>query len=290
MALRVRVRFFGNDQQRACDDPEIAKVIARDMCSPWLIWGTEKANRHVQAFANGAGCEMRLHFDLSWAQARQHDFFVLTAKHVIRESHTVAVANTDCADTLPVHHVTEFGAFKVRDKLFVHKIKPYDDRIWSMEFCEGFIARNELADETLKRFSGTHEAQVLHHKTQDAIPGWKAWYSAQWLPRLIQDETTHVMEVFTWKYIDTYGLHAGDAEDLKKMPDVFRIPQVYNKFGDSSYVVSKPVMEYWYGRGIKKSFFFQPLLVTGSDAYAEYLDLWHEMKSALSVNPRNKIA
>ncbi|MDJ0760932.1 MAG: hypothetical protein QNJ19_16175 [Woeseiaceae bacterium] len=288
--MRVQVRFFGNDQRRACKDPEIAEIIARDMCSPWLVWGTAKAERYVKAFETGAGCEMRTHFDLTWPQARKYDFQVLTPKHVINESHTVAAANRDYADTLPIHHETDFGSFKVRDKLFVDKIKPYSDRIWSMEYCEGFIASEVIADRMLANFTGIQEARVLHHRTHDPLPGWKAWFSDQWLSRLVADETNYLSEGLGWKYLEPLGLYAGYADDLRSMPDVFRLPQVYNKFGDSDYAVRTPVMEYWRDQRIDRSFYLQPLLVTGTEAYDKYLAMWREMRSRLSVNPRNKIA
>lgn len=287
MSLRVKVRFFANDAQNPCDDPEIAEVLVREFCSPWLVWGTEKVHRYLREFATGAGCEMRLHFDLTWAKARQYDYFILRPKHVVRESTKVAAANMDYVDSQPDHHVTEFGNFKVRDKLFVDKLKPFDNRIWSMEFCEGFIAREPLVAETLARFSGVHEAQVLHYRTRKVIPGWAALYSTDWLPALVQDETTYA-KPDRYEYVETYGLYAADAEDLEGMPDFFRAPQVYNNFGDSEYIVRKSVMEYWHGQGIK-SFFLQPLLVSNTTAYAEYLDLWHEISSALSANPNNKI-
>ena len=289
MTLRVQVRFFANDQLSPCDDPEIANVIKTEFCSPWLIWGTDKVGPYLRAFETGAGCAMRLHFSLTWAQARKHDYFILTPKHVIRETDNVYQANNDYADSLPDHHVTEFGNFKVRDKLFVDKIKPYDNRIWSMEYCEGFIAREPIIAETLARFSGAHEAEVLHCRTREVVPDWAAFYSETWLPRLVQDQTTFSKRAQKNDFIDTNGLYAARTEDLEGMPDIFREPQVYNSFGDSTYIVSKPVMEYWYEQGIK-SFYLQPLLIKNTAPYAAYLELWRDMESALSANPNNKIA
>ncbi len=288
MTLRVEVRFFANDPLHPCDDREIAQVIANEFCSPWLVWGSDKVNPYLRAFGTGAGCTMRLHFSLTWAQARKLDYFILTPKHVINESASVSEANKDYADSLPDHHETEFGKFKVRDKLFVNKIRPYDNRIWSMEYCEGFIAREKLIAETLARFSGAHEAEVLHYRTREEVTGWSAFYSKDWLPALVQDETTYP-KPGPYQYIESHGLRAADADDLECMPDIFRVPQVYNHHGDSGYIVSKAVMEYWYEQGIK-SFHLQPLLVSNTASYAEYLELWREMKSALSVNPNSKIA
>ena len=270
------------------NDLEVAQIITREFCSPWLIWGTNKVDRYLRAFETGAGCSMRLHFSLTWAQARTHDYFVLTPKHVIAESENVSKANQDYADSLPDHHETEFGKFKVRDKLFVDKIKRYYNRIWSMEYCEGFIAREQLIAETLARFSGAHDAEVLHYRTREVVPGWAAFYSRYWLPGLIQDETTYP-KPGQYQFVETQGLYAAHAEDLEGMPDIFRAPQVYNHHGDSDYIVSKPVMDYWYEQGIK-SFYLQPLLVSNTAPYAEYLELWRDMKSALSANPNNKIA
>jgi hypothetical protein len=215
---------------------------------------------------------------------------VLAPKHVIRESHNVAVANMDLAESLPVHHETEFGQFRVRAQLLVDKIKPTDDRIWSMEFCEGFIARQSLVDGMLARFTGIVEGQVLHYRRKEPFEGWGTFYSEHWLPRVTEDSTTFVKVLdHGSKYIDSHGLHAADPEDLSAMPDLFRLPQVYNQFGDSLHVVRKAVMDYWFDQGVTKSFFIQPLLVRGSDEHDEYLALWEEIIAALSVNPGNRI-
>jgi hypothetical protein len=140
-----------------------------------------------------------------------------------------------------------------------------------------------------ERFSGAHEAQVLHYRTHEIVPEWAAFYSADWLPGVVQDETTFPTQAQSNKFIRTHGLYAAEAAGLEDMPDIFRMLQVYNSFGDSEYIVSKPVITYWHEEGIK-SFFLQPLLVTNTAPYAEYLDLWREMKSALSANPNNTIA
>lgn len=288
--MKIEVRFFPNDRGKICDDPEIANFLAIKYASPWLVWGKEKADRYVQAFAKGAGCEMRLNFNLTWGNAKKYDYFLLTSKHVACENDKVYRANLEYNETLPTHHKTIFGSFKIRNKVFVDKIKALEDRIWSMEFCEAFIAREELVLEMLATFSGIEKAEVMHYRSQNPIDDWLSFNSKYWLPQLKEDETTYVKNLdHGTKYIEIFGLYSAKADDLKGMPDIFRMPQVYNTFGDSQYVVNKRVMEYWFSKGIKKSFFLQPLLISGSEQYEAYLDLWKEIKLALSVNPKNKI-
>jgi hypothetical protein len=288
--MKAAVRFFANEARNVCADPEIAAIISKDFSSPWLPWGGKKIQQYLRAFAEGPGCWVHLHFNQSLADARRFEYLVLAPKHVIRESHQVAVANMDLAESLPVHHETEFGQFRVRTKLLVDKIKPTDDRIWSMEFCEGFIARQALVREMLTRFAGVAEADVLHYRTKEPLEGWAGFYSKHWLARVIEDSTTFVKQLdHGSRYIDSHGLHAAEPEDLSSMPDLFRLPQVYNQFGDSLHVVRKAVMDFWFDQGVTKSFFVQPLLVRGTDEYDEYLALWEEINTALAVNPRNRI-
>lgn len=288
--MKAALRFFANDARNICSDPEIAAVISKDFSSPWLPWGGKKIKQYLEAFAEGSGCWVRLHFNQSLADAKRFEYFVLAPKHVVSESHKVAVANMDLAESLPVHHETEFGQFRVRNQLLIDKLKPTDDRIWSMEFCEGFIAREPLIDGMLSRFTGIVEAKVLHYRSKEPFEGWAGFYSEHWLERVVEDSTTFVKELdHGSRYIDTHGLYAADPEDLSSMPDLFRLPQVYNQFGDSSHVVRKAVMDYWFDQGITKSFFIQPLLVRGSKEYDEYLALWEEINAALSVNSRNRI-
>lgn len=289
--MKAKVRFFANDRFNACGDPELAEFLAREWCSPWIPWAGKRAQRYVQAFSKGPGCEMRLHFDLSWSEAGKHDFFLLTTKHVIRASPSVVAVNEDYAADQPVHHSNAYGAFKVRDRLFVDKIKPCENRIWSMEFCEGFIAREPLIDEMCVQFSGVRKSSVLHCRSHEVFTGWSSFYSGYWLAELAEDETTFIKKLDHGSdCIDTYGLYAAPESALEQVPDIFRMPWVYNASGDSAYAVRKRVMEYWFSKGIKKSFFLQPLLVAESEQHADYLKLWREMQTALSANPNNRIA
>lgn len=288
--MKVKVSFSANDRNNICENPEVASVIAQKFASPWLPWGKEKSESYIEAFAKGAGCKVRLHFDFSLIEAQKYDYFVLSSRHVVSETEKVANKNMDYADSLQGKNIKPYGNFKIREKVFVDKIKPSESRIWSMEFCEAYIVEDHILEGMNNNFTGISKAELLHYKTEEKIKGWSSFYSESLLPEIFQDETTFVSKLDDGSdYIETHGLWSASTQHLEDMPDVFRLPQVYNNFGDSLYVVRKSVIEYWFSKGIKKSFFLQPLLVLGTEQHDQYLELWRDIKLNLSVNPKNLI-
>jgi len=190
--MKVEIRFFANDEKNPCKDSEVARVYRDDFVSPWMVYGTDEVKQYLSAFSTGPGCRVNLHITFNWSNAKKCDYFVLTAKNIVSENNSVYDKNLEVTNKLPVHHITKFGEFTIRNTVFVNRIKSGGNRIWSMEFFEAFIAPAPLVDDMEREFSGFKVGNVLNYKTEDELPDWRLFYADIWLPKLNEDASTYL--------------------------------------------------------------------------------------------------
>jgi hypothetical protein len=214
---------------------------------------------------------------------------VLLPKHSYKEPYKVYIKNLEYSESLPVHHETIFGQFKVREVIYTGPIKSSYDRILSMETVQSYLINRKLASDMEGRLDGLSLVPVIHYKNGELIEGWSSFKSEIWLQKLSVDQTSsiNINSDNGYKYIENFGLLSSDDEYLKGLPDIFKLPEADLR-GDSRYVASQRLFLYWLEKGIK-SFWIVPLLNTNSKEYEDYLSLWRQVKGCISIHPKNGI-
>lgn len=282
--MKLKVVYFPKSREIQC----IKDIIGTSICSKECLWGGKKSNELLDIFSSNGGFTLRLNFEFSIKDYSKYSNFILHSKYIYRESDSVYDKNFDYVNDLQIHHETNFGAFKSRKKVYVDKVKPIFDRIWAMETSENHLVPKGLAIDMEKSFKGLSLISVYHYKTNDINSEWVSFDSGVWLEKLNFDETCELKKKYDdFDYLIASGLLSAEERYLSNLPDIFHLPQADMR-GDSKFVVSKDLFVFWIERGIK-SFWIKPLLNTNSEQYKEYIELWRNVKEAISINPLNEI-
>ena len=269
-------------------NPKVAQLVGDNIATKPCPWKSDLSNQCQQVLAENGGFDIRITFDFSPKQYRKYSHFRLRPKHIIYETDAVFNRNLDSFEAAPIHHEDDFGRYKIVDKVFVHQIKPKFDRVWALEQFEFYFVEKEILKTMLQRFSGFYEIPVVHHKTNEVIEAWGAFMSDSWLPSFDTNKTTEIISMdFGKQSLRSMGLQAADPEDLQGLFDICRTPSATH-CGDSGYIISRNVWEFWVNMGIK-SFHLEPVLSVGSQEYDDYLTLWQQVQDVISLNPGNNI-
>lgn len=282
--MKLFIMYFPEDLTH----PQIKALVGDGIATKECMWGSALSGEYLNVISSVSSCNVRLSFSFTDKQCERYSHFILRPKHLIAESDSVYRANAQHIEQQPIHHEDEFGRYCLRSNLYAANIKPFFDRIWSLEFSGGYIIAENLLTEMMLRFSGLHEMPLLHAKTHQPFQEWKAFGSSSWLRSLFLDDSVETPLATDGKRcLNPLGLLSAREADLEKLTDVSRLPSATAQ-GDSEYIVSQSVWRFWREKGIK-SFRPEPLLNADSADYQQYRDLLHDVKSRLAINPHNRI-
>lgn len=282
--MKLLITYFPDDLTH----PQIKALVGDRIATKECLWGSALSDEYLKEISSVSSCKVRLSFSFTDKQCERYSHFILRPKHLITESDSVYRANAQHIEQQPLHHEDEFGRYRLRSSLYAANIKPLFDRIWSMEFSAGYIIEESLLREMMRRFSGLHEIPLVHVKSHQPFDEWKAFDSSSWLTSLSLDDSVETpLAPDGKKCLNPLGLLSAREADLEKLADVARLPSATTQ-GDSEYIVSQSVWQFWREKGIN-SFRPEPLLNTDSTDYQQYLDLVNDVKSRLAINPHNRI-
>lgn len=282
--MKLSVMYFPED----LGHPAVQALIGDRIASKECLWGSAFAEECLKVFSSLSGCSVRLSFSFTDKQCESYSHFILRPKHLIAEPDGAYQANSQHIGQQPLHHEDEFGCYRLRTCLYTADIKPLFERIWSLESSGGYIASETLLTEMKRRFSGLYDMPVLHFKTQQQIQGWRALGSSTWLNALCLDESVETpLAPDGKKCLNPFGLLSAREVDLQNLTDISRLPSATTS-GDSEYIVSQSVWQFWREKGVK-SFRPEPLLNADSTHYTQYRELLDDVRSRLAVNPSNRI-
>lgn len=280
--MKLSVVYFPND----LGHPAVQALLGERIATKEVTWGSALSEQYLATFSALSGCRIRLCFSFSDQQCESDSHFILRPKHLLVESNEVLAANTRYIEQQPVHHSDKFGHHRLRDSVFVANLKPQFDRIWSLETSGAYIAADELVADMLEQFTGLYEVPLRHYKSGQPLQGWRSFGSATWLPQLHLDDTVTTLALADGTHcLRPLGLLSATGANLQSLPDVARLPSA-TALGDSDYIVSQRLWQYWKNHGIK-SFRPEPLLNADSAQYQQYRALIDAVRSRLAAYPAN---
>ncbi|MCG8313490.1 MAG: hypothetical protein MI976_09750 [Pseudomonadales bacterium] len=268
--------------------PKVRDLVGENIVTKECAWGSDASENYIDVLSEAGGFDVRLNFTFTNKACDAFTHFLLEPKHILRESDSVYDKNLDYFAEQPVHHQDESGVYRLREKIYVDKVKPMFDRIWCLESADAYLAKSDIVKTMVERFSGVSLVPVLNVKNQEPVADWASFLSSSWLNTFCEDETTQrIVTDAGYQQLRGLGLFSAPSEQLDKLTDVARAPYSDN-FGDSGYIVSSPVWQYWQELGVK-SFEPRPILVYQSEEYKNYLALFQEVNKRISQNPENSI-